>query len=236
MAIGKKASPFKILPIVWAGIAIAGAGAIGGSISASQGKGARDEEWGAAQTNLQDQLTDFGKLDTSNLYANAVNPYANMENTYEDLTVNTKQAQFIANQQAQGRANIMQGLGGAAGASGIAGLAQTMANQSSIDSAKAAASIGLQESQNQLAAAKGAGKVQQMERYGAGQQQMMQLQGAADARNLEYQKTQGLLAAATGRMTAASDAIENARNRQMAVWTGLMGIGGSMMGAGGGGK
>ena len=232
MAIGKKASPFKLAPLVWAGIAIAGTGLVGGAISAYSGSGKRKDEFGEAQAALQTQLTDFKGLDTSNLYADAVNPYTNMENTYEDLTVNTRQAQFIANQQAQNRANIMQGLGGAAGASGTAALAQVMANQASVDSAKASATIGLQESQNQLAAAKGAGQVQQMERYGTAMQQQMQLQGAADARNLEYQKTQGLLAAATGRMTATSESIENARNRQMQLWGGLMNMGSSAFTAG----
>jgi len=233
MAIGKKASPFKLAPLIIAGIAIAGVGAIGGTISAQSGRGGRKREFRDSQANLQDQLLDFSRLDTSNIYAGAENKYAGMENTYEDLTVNQQQAQFMAQQNQQQQANIMQGLSGAAGSSGVAGLAQALSNQGTLATQQASASIGLQESQNQLATAKGAAQVQQMERYGAAQQQTMRLQGAADARNLEYQKTQGLLAAATGRQKAASDAIENARNRQMAVWTGLMGVGSSMIGMGG---
>ena len=57
------------------------------------------------------------------------NPFENMENVYEDLTVNQQQAEFQAQQGAQQRADIMQNLRGAAGGSGIAGLAQALANQ-----------------------------------------------------------------------------------------------------------
>ena len=95
-----------------------------------------------------------------------VNPYANMENVYEDLTVNQQQAQFQAQQGSQTRANVMQGLRGAAGGSGIAGLAQAMANQGQLQTQQISASIGQQEARNQRLAAQGAGQVQSMERQG----------------------------------------------------------------------
>ena len=82
--------------------------------------------------------------DTSNLYAN-------QENVYEDLTVNTQQADFAAEQQQQALANTMGNMQGAAGGSGIAALAQTMANQQSKNLAAASISIGQQEQQNQMA-------------------------------------------------------------------------------------
>ena len=65
-----------------------------------------------------------------------------MQNTYEDLTVNQQQAQFTAQQQAQGFANTMEGLRGAAGGSGIAALAQSLAGQQSLAAQQASASIG----------------------------------------------------------------------------------------------
>ena len=52
------------------------------------------------------------------------NMYADMENPYEDLTVNQQQANFEARQMGQQQANIMQGLRGAAGSSGIALMAK----------------------------------------------------------------------------------------------------------------
>ena len=72
------------------------------------------------------------------------NPYNNMENTMEDLTVNQQQAQFQAQQGNQQRANMMQGLKGAAGSSGIAGLAQAMANQGQIQTTL----LGMQQGQS----------------------------------------------------------------------------------------
>jgi hypothetical protein len=95
------------------------------------------------------------------------NPYENMENVYEDLTVNQQQAQFQAQRGSQQRANIMQNLRGAAGSSGIAGLAQTLANQGQLQTQRISASIGAQEAQNQKLAAQGAASVQSLERGGA---------------------------------------------------------------------
>ena len=94
------------------------------------------------------------------------NPFAGMENVYEDLTVNQQQAQFQAQQGAQQRADIMQSLKGAAGSSGIAGLAQALSNQGALQTQRISASIGEQEARNQLTAAKGAGAVQIAERQG----------------------------------------------------------------------
>ena len=101
------------------------------------------------------------------------NPFANLENVYEDLTVNQQQAQFMAQQGAQQRANIMEGLRGAAGSSGIAGLAQALANQGALQTQRISGIIGQQESRNQLAAAKGAAAVQIAERQGAQYQQQI---------------------------------------------------------------
>jgi hypothetical protein len=94
------------------------------------------------------------------------NPYANMENVYEDLTVNTQAADFVAQQQAQGMANTMQGLKSAAGGSGIAALAQAMAGQQAQNAQSASADIARQEAGNQKAQAQMAGQIQSMEREG----------------------------------------------------------------------
>ena len=56
-------------------------------------------------------------------------PYRDMTNPFENMTVNQQQANFEAQQQQQGLANMMGALQGAAGGSGIASLAQMMANQ-----------------------------------------------------------------------------------------------------------
>jgi hypothetical protein len=94
------------------------------------------------------------------------NPYANMENVYEDLTVNTQAADFAAQQQAQGMANTMQSMRSAAGGSGIAALAQALAGQQAQNAQSASADIARQEAGNQKAQAQMAGQLQSMEREG----------------------------------------------------------------------
>ena len=94
------------------------------------------------------------------------NPFANMQNTYEDLTVNQQASQFQAQQFAQSQANIMGQLRGAAGTSGIAGLAQTLANQGALQTQRMSANIAQQESANQRLRAQGAANIQTYERQG----------------------------------------------------------------------
>lgn len=137
------------------------------------------------------------------------NPFANMENVYEDLTVNQQQAQFEARQGAQQRANIMQNLRGAAGSSGIAGLAQALANQGALQTQRISASIGQQEASNQIAAAKGAGAIQIAERQG--DQFVQQAQMDRQATLLGMQMGQ-----ATGANTAYMQAQANQMNAQIA--------------------
>ena len=88
-----------------------------------------------------------------NAFEGMKNQMEGMENAFEDLTVNTQQAEFEAKQNQQQQANIMAQMAGAAGGSGIAALAQSMANQGALQTAKAAATIGAQEAQNQKLAA-----------------------------------------------------------------------------------
>jgi hypothetical protein len=132
------------------------------------------------------------------------NPFTNMENTFEDLTVNQQQAQFQAQQGNQQRANIMQNMKGAAGSSGIAGLAQAMANQGQLQTQRISASIGMQESQNQMAAARGASSIQIAERQG---DQYVQQQ--------EMDRQATLLGMQMGQATGANQAYQQAQANQM---------------------
>ena len=148
---------FVVVGAVAAGLSAGGgiAKAIDGGIKAKKAK----KEAAEAQVELDKQKKAFEALDTSN-------PYQNMENTMEDLTVNQKEAEFMKQQQQQNQANILQQMRGAAGGSGIAALAQTLANQGSLDAQKAAASIGTQEAANQKLERQEAAKIQSLEREG----------------------------------------------------------------------
>ena len=133
-----------------------------------------------------------------------VNPYANMENVYEDLTVNQQQAQFQAQQGRQQRANIMQQMKGAAGSSGIAALAQSMAGQGQLQTQRISVSIGQQEAANQRARARGAAQIQLSER-----------QGEAMVQSAEMGRTKTLLGMQQGDTAAAMQFANQAEAQQM---------------------
>ena len=174
------------------------------------GKRAKAEE--EAQGEYDKMRTKFMGLETSNIYGDVSNPYANMENVMEDLTVNQQQAQFEAQQGQQQRANIMQQMGGAAGSSGVAGLAQAMANQGQQATQKASASIGQQEAPNQKARAQQAGQLQKLERQGAWKADMTRRAGAEQERAAIGAKTRMGLGMATQRLTTAKGAVQEGRD------------------------
>tara|TARA_R100000988_G_scaffold50331_1_gene24736 strand:- start:938 stop:1645 length:708 start_codon:yes stop_codon:yes gene_type:complete len=132
------------------------------------------------------------------------NPFAGMQNTYEDLTVNQQAAQFQAQQTSQQRADILGQLRGAAGASGIAGLAQSLANQQALQTQKAAANIGQQEAANQRLVAKGAAQVQTLER-----------QGEQFVEQAKRDRQATLLGMQMGQTTGAESAYQQAQANQM---------------------
>ena len=132
------------------------------------------------------------------------NPFEGMENPFEDLKVSTEAADFQMEQAAQQRANIMAGLRGAAGASGIAGLAQALANQGVIQARQVSADIARQEAAGQLAMAKGAMAVDQLERQGQAAVQQAESAREATILGMEY-----------GALTGANQAQQQASQNQM---------------------
>ena len=156
------------------------------------GSGARKREQRRAQQEFNTRKDQYENLDTSNVYQN-------MENTMEDLTVNQQAADFQAQQQQQGLANTMASMSGAAGGSGIAALAQAMANQQSQNLQSASADIGRQESQNQMATAQEAGRLQ-----------LYEAKGELISRDAEQEKTETLLGMAQQDLTAANKARQEA--------------------------
>ena len=190
-----------------------GAARLGVSLA---GRKDRINEQKAAIAEQEKMKKEYENLDTSNLAAGFKNPYQNLENTFEDLTVNQQQAQFEAQQFQQSQANIMQNLQGAAGGSGIAGLAQTLANQGILNAQRSSASIGMQEAQNQRMAAGQAARNQAMEAGGEQYAQQMRIQGADRARSLEYDKTSTLFGMSQQRLASANEARRQAAQDQMA--------------------
>lgn len=184
-------------------LAVAGAvKGLTGIASGIIGSGKRKREQRAAQAEFNRRMAEYQNLDTSNLYSN-------LENTYEDLTVNQQQADYTRRQQERGFASTMQGLQGAAGGSGIAALAQSLAGQQAQAAERAAVSIGRQESQNQMLTAGQAAR-----------NQMAEIAGEEKSRALKREQTETLLGMSQQRLGAANQA------RQQATQSILGGVGG----------
>jgi hypothetical protein len=177
------------------------------------GSGARKREQRAAQKEFNTRKAQYEMQDTSNLYKN-------MENVYEDLTVNQQEANFISQKQDQGMANIMNSMQGAAGGSGIAALAQSLANQQSQNAQQAAVSIGSQEAGNQMAERGMAAKLDVMER-----------EGEQASRDAEREKVETLLGMSQQRLGAANAARAAATKSIVGGVGNLVGAGASLLDA-----
>jgi len=172
-------------------------GAVGGVSQIAGGligAGKRKREARSAAQEMERRKAAYEGADTSNVYRN-------MENTMEDLTVNTQAAEFQAQQQQAGLSNIMDNMSGAAGGSGIASLAQSMANQQNQNLQIASADIGRQEQANQMA-----------ERQQAGNLQLYERKGELISRDAEKDKVSTLMGMAQQRSAAANQARQDATN------------------------
>jgi hypothetical protein len=184
-----------------AGAAVVSAGVgIAKAIGSGKKQKAAERKEAKARAEMDKQKAAFAGLDTSN-------PFMNMENTMEDLTVNQKEAEMVNQQGQQQRANIMGQMKGAAGGSGVAALAQQMANSGQLASQKSAASIGQQESANQMAKAQQAAAIQGKER-----------EGEMKSRDMERDKTSTLLGMAQGETAGFAD---QAAGYEAAKWDGI---------------
>ena len=141
--------------IAVAGLALGAGKLIAGGIAKKKAK----KRQAAAKEQMDKQMDEYMNQEVKN-------PYEGMENTSEDLTVDTQAAEFAAQKSEQGRADVMEGMSGTAGSSGIAALAQSMANQATQEAQAASTSIASQEQSNQAAERKEAGNIQDMERQG----------------------------------------------------------------------
>lgn len=189
---------------------------LGGIAQGIIGGRARRREQRAAQAEFNQMKSRYQALDTSN-------PYANVTNTFEDLTVNTQAAEFAQQQAEQGRADILSNLAASAGSGGIAALAQSLANQQTQAAQAAAASIGQQEQRNQILGAQG-------------EQRMQQLRAAGEARSqqMEMMKSGNLLQMAAGRKQTADAARQRATESLIGGVAGIgaMAVGGAFKGSG----
>jgi len=171
------------------------------------------------QRKLDIQKQKYRDFVFENPYQNVENVYSGIENVYEDMTVNTQAADFQMQQGAQQRANILQGLRGAAGGSGIAGLAQALAMQGQLQARQVSVDIGKQEQAIQAAKLREASRLQLLERQGANAAQMATLGGEALVQQAEMDRQATLLGVSYGGAAGANQALQRAMGNQMAAQT-----------------
>ena len=177
-----------------------------GFLGMLSGRKKRRQRIREAQREVKAREQDYLRFNITNPYEGMANYYKGAENVMEDLTVNQKQAEFMSQQSAQQRADIMAGLRGAAGASGLAGLAQSLAQQGTLQAAQASATIGQQEAMNQRLAAQEASRLQQLERSAQMEMQMKERYGAMLQETREQERVETLYAGALTRASEAQNA------------------------------
>jgi len=184
----------------WSEVAKWGLQAIG-PLAEAIGSGSRNKkarlQAEQAQERLDQQREMLKMLDTSN-------PYTNLENSLEDVTVNLKQAEMQRDMLAQSQANTLDQLKQGAGTSGIAALATALAQRGDLESQKIGAEVGKQEMSINLTAAQQAQANQTAER-----------QGEVMSRQMEFGKLEsqmGIDLQLLANQTAMQAGLSNQRN------------------------
>jgi len=174
----------------------------GGVSSIFGGKRQKKDAARAAKQALEQRQEQQKKVDEQVAEYKAMkftNPYANLENTAEDLRVSTEAATFQKQQMDQSRADILGQLKGAAGTSGIAGLAQALVGQGALQRQKISAGLAQQELANEKARAQAGMNIQEK-----------QAQGDVMVQQAETSRQATILGMQMGQSTAANTAYQQA--------------------------
>ena len=164
----------------WVNVAVA---AVGLGISATQAI--------MAKKRRKTAMEEYEKQKASFESQEITNPYANMQNPYEDITVNQQQAKFLGQQQQQALATTTRGLWGVAGSAGAAVLAQSMANQQMRQRQGISGMIGQQESANQRLVAGGQMNINMAEAQGETIRQQRELGRTGTLLGMSQQQVAG---------------------------------------------
>ena len=203
------------------GAIVGGAASVVGSVI---GSGKRKREERAAQAQQQGDLDAVRNFEFSN-------PWKNLENTAEDLTVNQQASNFQAQQTDQALAG---GLDAIVASGGGGGGAQAIANAALASKQGISADLAGQEQQNQAL------RAQQ-----ASQNQQLSAQGEEDLQTQQYEQADSNLALSNSRLQNAQAARAQATQQLVGgigsiaggiAGGGLKGIGGAVKGLFGGGK
>ena len=243
----KKASPMKAAqvlanPAVQKALIAAAPGIIG-AVGSLFGRRKRRRERARARAEMKKARRAFEAIEFTNPFANLQNPYTNLTNPYagmqnpyaenlaEDLTVDTKAADFLREQQQQSQADLLANLRSVAGGSGVAGLAQSLSNVATQQAQQASAQIAQQERANEMARIKGEQQrrlgefttdklirqgqfgVEKMQAAGQSQIDILKARGEALRSSQEQNRIAQLYGLSIGRKQAADQAISAARSQ-----------------------
>jgi len=203
------------VPLISAGVNVLGS--IFGASRADKAKRKAEADERTRRVEMDRLKNIYSNIDTSN-------PFLNMENTMEDLTINQQAAQFQSQQFQQSQANILNTLRSSAGGSGIASLAQSLAQQGQLAAQRSAADIGSQESRNRALTAQQAARIQQQERRG----ELISRQQQRDQAGTLLGMSQSEVAAARNQAQMAQQAKMSAISSGI---QGLTSLAGSVIGA-----
>ena len=193
-------SPFKFAPVLGAALSIGSS--IFGAIGANKAQKAAEAKEAKAREEMNRQKDIYASLDISN-------PFLDMENTMEDLTVNQKASEFQKQQFQQSQSNILDGLRGAAGGSGVAALAQQLSQSGQLASQQSSVDIGRQEKSNQM-----------LERQEASRIQGKEIEGEYQRRADEKDRTTTFLGMAQQETAAAAQQAGEAKAAKMSAISG----------------
>lgn len=141
------------------GLGLSIAGSAISAISANKAQKKAEKRAKRANQEMKQLKEEYSMLDTTN-------PFLDMENTMEDLTINQRQFELEKQQFQQSQSSILSGIREAAGSSGVAAVAQALSNQGKLAAQQSSSSIGFQERENQIKERNMAANLQNMEREG----------------------------------------------------------------------
>ena len=138
---------------------IAVGGAALGAHSANKAKKKAEKKEKEARREMEALKDTYRQLDTSN-------PYLDMENMMEDLTVNQQQYNLQSQQFAQSQSNILNTVRRSSGAAAISSIAQSLVQQGQIAKQGQVAGISQEVAMNKLTSAKQEGELEKLEASG----------------------------------------------------------------------
>jgi hypothetical protein len=145
---------------------------------------------------------DFASNQFENLYANLMNPYAGMENVFEEGQIAMKGYELQQRNLQEGLATTLDTMRQSGTGSGYMNV-QSLANALTKQSEQMSANIEQQETQNLKLAQQESARLEGLERQGEYQVELAKIKGQEDVRNLELQKQQALLTLVSGQISAA---------------------------------